>query len=364
MTSSRELVVLGTASQVPTRHRNHNGYLLRFGGEAVLFDPGEGTQRQMTLAGVASSSITRICVTHFHGDHCLGLPGVLQRMALDSSGSHGVPGDAGPGGSGAGAGGPGGSGAGAGGPGGSGVGAGGPGAAGPAPQPIEVCFPASGAAQFEKLTTAVTWLPPRARPRPVLPAETIPGPGPLTLHAAALDHSVETIGWRVCEPDGRRMLPERLEDLGVRGPEVTRLIEEGRIRAGGRVVDLEEVSAERPGQSFAFVMDTRPCDGAYELADGVDMLVCESTYLSGDEELAERYGHMTARQAGTLARQAGARSLVLTHYSRRHPDEAAFEAEAREVFPDAVAARDLDRIPVPRRPGRPPKPAPARPGCP
>ena len=79
----RELVVLGTASQVPTRTRNHNGYFLRWDGEGILFDPGEGTQRQMIHAGIASSEITRICITHAHGDHCYGLPGILSRMALD-----------------------------------------------------------------------------------------------------------------------------------------------------------------------------------------------------------------------------------------------------------------------------------------
>jgi ribonuclease Z len=81
--SQRELVVLGTASQVPTRHRNHNGYLLQWDGEGLLFDPGEGTQRQLLHAGVSAHAITRICVTHFHGDHCLGLPGVIQRINLD-----------------------------------------------------------------------------------------------------------------------------------------------------------------------------------------------------------------------------------------------------------------------------------------
>ena len=80
---NRELVVLGTASQTPTRTRNHNGYLLRWEADGLLFDPGEGTQRQMLFAGVTASQITRICVTHFHGDHCLGLPGVLQRLSLD-----------------------------------------------------------------------------------------------------------------------------------------------------------------------------------------------------------------------------------------------------------------------------------------
>ena len=73
------LVVLGTSSQVPTRDRNHNGYFLKWGREGFLVDPGEGTQRRMTMAGVSASSITTILITHFHGDHCLGLPGVIQR---------------------------------------------------------------------------------------------------------------------------------------------------------------------------------------------------------------------------------------------------------------------------------------------
>ena len=77
--SNRELVVLGTASQAPTRSRNHNGYFLRWDDEGLLFDPGEGTQRQMLFAGVTASQVTRICITHLHGDHCLGLPGVLAR---------------------------------------------------------------------------------------------------------------------------------------------------------------------------------------------------------------------------------------------------------------------------------------------
>ena len=81
--SDRELVILGTASQAPTRRRNHNGYLLLWDGEGLLFDPGEGTQRQMLFAGVTATRITHICITHFHGDHCLGLPGVLARMSLD-----------------------------------------------------------------------------------------------------------------------------------------------------------------------------------------------------------------------------------------------------------------------------------------
>ena len=80
--STRELIALGTGSQVPTRRRNHNGYFLRWDDEGFLFDPGEGTQRQMVFGDLPASAVHRIFVTHFHGDHCLGLAGILQRLSL------------------------------------------------------------------------------------------------------------------------------------------------------------------------------------------------------------------------------------------------------------------------------------------
>jgi len=96
-------------------------------------------------------------------------------------------------------------------------------------------------------------------------------------------------------------------------------------------------------------MDTRACNAAVELARGVDLLVCESTYISGEEDLADQYAHLTAAQAASIAVEAGARRLVLTHYSGRHPDESVFELDAGRIFPDVHAARDLDRIAVPSR---------------
>jgi len=301
--SERELIVLGTASQAPTNHRNHNGYLLRWDGEAILFDPGEGTQRQFTLAGVSAASVTRVCVTHFHGDHCLGLPGVIMRVALDQGSL-----------------------------------------------PLPVHFPASGRQYFDRLRFA-------SAGQEYVAVEAHPAePGIVyaderfTLSCARLEHRVEAFGWRLQEPDGRRMLPDRLHALGIHGPDIGRLQAAGSLDVGGRTVHLEEASATRPGQSFAFVMDTRWCDAAVELARGVDLLVCESTFLSTEEDLAADFGHLTARQAGRLAAVAGARRLVLTHFSRRYGDDAEpFAAEAREEFDDVIVANDLDRIGVPAR---------------
>ena len=107
------------------------------------------------------------------------------------------------------------------------------------------------------------------------------------------------------------------------------------------------MSEPRPGQSFAFVMDTAWCDAALELADGVDLVVCEATFLSADEHLAAKYGHLTARQAGRLAARAGARRLVISHFSRRYRDVQVLADEASEEFDDVVLAEDLARIPVP-----------------
>ncbi len=300
--STRELVVLGTASQVPTRHRAHHGALLRWDDEGILLDPGEGTQRQLTLAGVPASAVTRICLTHLHGDHCLGLPGVLQRLALDG-----------------------------------------------VDRPVDLCFPAEGEEYVDRLLHAsVSHRLPEVRLHPVAgDGPVLEAPG-FTLHARALDHAVPTYGWRLVEPDGRTMVPERLAARGVHGPDVGRLQREGVLRVAGREVRVEEVSVPRPGQVFALVMDTRPCAAAEELARGADLLVAEATFLAAEADLAAAYRHLTAGQAAGIAARAGVRRLVLTHYSQRYPDEQAFAEEARRVFPAVRAARDLDRVPVPR----------------
>jgi ribonuclease Z len=299
--SVRELVVLGTASQVPTRHRNHNGYLLRWDGEGILFDPGEGTQRQMLRAGVAAHDLNRICVTHFHGDHSLGLAGVIQRINLDQ-----------------------------------------------VPHEITAHYPRSGQRFFERLRYATAY-----RETVALTEAPVDTDGALavtpayTLDARRLSHPVESYGYRLTEPDGRRMLPDRLAAHGIKGPDVGRIQREGSLNG----VALDEVSEVRRGQRFAFVMDTRLCAGVHALAEGSDLLVIESTFLDEDETLATDHGHLTAGQAARVARDAGVRHLVLTHFSQRYSDPGEFERQARAAGYEGelTVARDLTRVPVPKR---------------
>jgi len=306
--SVRELVVLGTSSAVPTRRRNHNGYFLRWDRHGLLFDPGEGTQRQMRLAGLAATDITRICLTHFHGDHSLGLPGTIQRIARDR-----------------------------------------------VPHTVRVSYPAQDEEYWRRLRHATPF-----RDTDVIQPQPVGGLGAcllgeddLTLTALPLRHSVTAYGYRLAEPDGWRMDPAKLAAHGVHGPLVGRLQREGAVTNGhGLRVELAQCARPRRGQVFAFVMDTAECEGALELARGADMLVIESTYLDSEEALATSYGHLTARQAGRIAARAGVRTLVLTHISERYEqgEDPRFTAEARSEFDgNIVLAQDLDRIPVPAR---------------
>ncbi|ASU58518.1 ribonuclease Z [Nocardiopsis dassonvillei] len=306
--SVRELVVLGTSSAVPTRRRNHNGYFLRWDTHGVLFDPGEGTQRQMRLAGLAATDITRICVTHFHGDHCLGLPGTIQRIARDR-----------------------------------------------VPHTVRVAYPADGQDYWRRLRHATAFHDTDVvLPQPVGgTGSCLLGEPDLRVTALPLRHSTTAYGYRLAEPDGWRMLPERLVAHGVRGPMVGELQRRGSVTtAQGRRVELADCARPRRGQVMAFVMDTAECEEAVELARGADMLVIESTYLDTEEHLARAYGHLTARQAGRVAARAGARTLVLTHISERYEDrdDARFLAEAAAEFDGPLTlAQDLQRLPVPPR---------------
>lgn len=305
--SDREFIALGTGSRAPTRERSHNSCVLRWNGEVFLLDPGEGTQRQLTLAGIAASSIHHICITHFHGDHCLGLPGVVQRLSLDRC-----------------------------------------------DHPVHVYYPESGQEFFERLCAASIYERlTEIIPHPVGPARDgmveLYRTESYCLKARGLEHSVPTLGFRLEEPDFLKFVPEKLSQAGLEGPRIGELRRNGSVRVGGRDVLLEEVSVRRPGGSFAFVMDTRPCPGAAELARDADLLVMEATYTSEHQDLADLYLHTTAKGAARTAQSAGAHRLALTHFSQRYTDTRRHLEDARRIFADVVALEDLDRIEIPRR---------------
>jgi ribonuclease Z len=300
----RDLTILGCSSQQPTRRRNHGAYLLRWNEEGFLFDPGEGTQRQFIFANVAPTCVNRIFVSHFHGDHCLGLGSMLMRLNLDK-----------------------------------------------VTHPIHCYYPASGKVYFDRLRYGSQY-----HENIHVIEHPVKGPGlvdeddTFRIEAYPLDHGVENFAYRVIEKDVRRFEKEKLKLAGVEGPLVRELQAQGYITIDGKKVLIDDVSYFQKGDVFAIVIDTIPCPGALAAAKDATILLCESTYLKEHAHLAREYLHMTAEEAANIAKKSQVKLLVLTHFSARYQDLDGFEKEARTIFPSTVVADDLKVIQFPKKP--------------
>lgn len=297
--SVRDLHILGCSSQCPTRLRNHSAYLLRWNQSGFLFDAGEGTQRQLIYANIAPPTITHILISHFHGDHCLGLGSIFMRLNIDQ-----------------------------------------------VKHEVHVYYPAIHQKYFQRLRYGTVYHDNlTVVEHPISEAGIVMQDDKFTIEADFMVHGITCLGYRVTEADTRRFDKAKLAAAGVRGPNVRKLEQEGSILVEGKTVTLDEVSELRKGDSFAYIIDTRPCPQAIALAKGAKMLLCESTYLEEHVHLAHKHYHMTARQAAQLAADAGVGQLVLCHYSARYIDLEPFEKEAREVFAESYAADDLRVFP-------------------
>jgi len=168
------------------------------------------------------------------------------------------------------------------------------------------------------------------------------------IEAYFLDHGVENLGWRIQEADSRKFDAQKLKEHGVKGPLVRQIEKEGKVEVDGKTVFLDDVSTLRVGDVLAVGIDTLPCKGLSRVAKGAKLFLCESTYLERHKHLAKQNYHLTAKQAASIAKEAGAQQLVLTHFSARYSEEEEFAKEAREIFPNTVAAEDLKQIPFPR----------------
>jgi len=293
--SIRDLIILGCSSQQPTRRRNHGAYLFRWHEEGLLFDPGEGTQRQFIFANVAPTCVTRIFVSHFHGDHCLGLGSMLMRLNLDK-----------------------------------------------VTHPIHCYYPASGKPYFDRLRFGAIYHETiTVIEHPVKHPGLVHEDDTFRIEAAFLKHGADNIGWRVTEKPFRKFDSAKLKKFHVEGPLVRELEQQKELNIEGKKVSIDDVSLLIPGDSIAVVIDTLPCKEAVEIAKGARLLLCESTYLEEHKDLALKHQHLTAKQAAEIAKGAGVKMLILTHFSARYQDLEVFESEARPIFPNTFAADDL-----------------------
>jgi len=296
------LVFLGTSAAVPTRSRGLPGIALVYRGSIVVMDCGEGTQAALTRAGLSPLRVEAVLVTHLHGDHVFGLPGLAQSMAMLGR-----------------------------------------------RRPLLVAGPPGVYGFLREAFRYTRWLP----PFPLYVAELEPGdtlalPSGLRVEAFPVDHTVPALGYRVEEPRRKpRVDLEQARRLGLEpGPLLGRLQRGEPVRVGGRLVRPEDVLVERPRAVIVYTGDTRPAETVVEAARGATVLVHDSTFASDMAEEAHAQGHSTALDAARAAREAGARLLVLFHISARYESPGPLLREARRVHPATVAAEDLAKLPL------------------
>jgi ribonuclease Z len=290
-----DIALLGTGGMMPLPRRWLSSLLVRVGGDVVLFDCGEGTQVAWRATGWSFRRLSAICISHTHSDHIAGLPGLLHTVSNTGR-----------------------------------------------TEPITIYGPVGVAAVVQGLRVIAPQLPFPLEVVELESGDTFPLPEGVRGSCAAGEHGLPVLAYRIDLARKRRFLADRARSLDI-PTNAWRMLQDGQpVTLGDRTVEPDAVMGPaRPGISVAYVTDTRPTQAIAELLTGVSLLVCEGNYGDdADAEKAVRNQHMTFREAATLARNAGAQQLWITHFSPGVDTPEAFAANAQEVFPGAVIGHD------------------------
>ena len=293
-----QILFLGTSSMVPTKERNQSGILISYGSEGILIDCGEGMQRQLKVAGAKLTSITKILISHWHGDHVLGLPGLIQSMSATGY-----------------------------------------------EKTLRIYGPV-GTKKFMENMFGVFVFDRRIdlKVHEVKSGKFFVGRD-IIIEAEPLDHNIETLGYNIIERDKRKITLKFVKKMGIpEGPLLGKLQDGKSVVWKGKKVDVGKATHIVKGKKVTVISDTVPCKEADILAKDSDLLICESTYASNLEKKGEEYGHMTAKQAAEMANRSNTKKLVLTHFSARYKNAHELEEDARDYFDNVLCAKDFMKI--------------------
>jgi len=298
-----KIVFLGTGAMVPTKDRNVQSIYLEHTGEGILVDCGEGTQRQMNIAGINRQKVKKVLISHWHGDHVSGLVGLIQTL-----GNIDVPGI------------------------------------------LKIFGPKGSKEYFTHLISSCAF-----DLRLTIELEEINPKGdvPTTffendryeLQAVNLKHSVPCLAYSLIEKDRRLINMKKATELGLKeGPHIGALQRGETITHNKKTITPEMVSKIKKGKKVSFVLDTEACSAVNNVVRNANLLISEATYTSELDEKAEEYKHMTAQTIAQIASQENVKKLILTHFSQRYKSVEPIEEDARKVFPETECAFDFMQV--------------------
>jgi len=292
---------LGTSQAVPTEKRNHTAMLLQYKSEVLLIDCGEGTQRQFRKAKLNPCKLTRILITHWHGDHILGIPGLLQTLMLNGYN-----------------------------------------------KTLKVYGP-HGTKRFMNLMLKLFVKVGKIK---IEVSEIFSGKvfdtSDFSVLALPMQHGAPCLAYSFIEKDKIRIDKKRLKQLKIPSSPLLSQLQQGKeIRLNGRTIKSKQVTYKEKGKKITFILDTKINPNCIKISKDSDLLISESTYTESESSLAFEYKHLTAKQAGEIAKKSESKKLILTHISQRYDNkENIILKEAKKVFPNTILAEDLMKIEV------------------
>ncbi len=297
-----KITLLGTSCMVPTKERNVSATHVQYGGEGLLFDCGEGTQRQMNIAGIKRSTVSKIFISHWHADHIAGILGLLQTISNKDT-----------------------------------------------DKTIDIFGPIETKKRMNNLLkTSITSQELHIRIHELKPTQKIQKifeNDEYEIAYISLDHTIPCVGYSLIQKDKRRMKVESLKKYNITpGPILSQFQMGKSVVINNKTISANDVTYIVKGKKFTYAIDTSFCEELVKLSQDTDLLITEATYTEKHIENATKYKHMTAKQAARAADLANAKKLILVHISQRYKEPEEITQEAKEVFENSELGFDFLRL--------------------
>lgn len=293
-----KIIFLGTSQAIPDKERGQTAVLLNYGAENILIDCGEGTQRQFKIANLNPCKITRLLITHWHGDHVLGIPGLLQTLALSNYS-----------------------------------------------KTLMVYGPKGTKKFFDLIMSLFVFREKIKVEVKELEEGVFFENKDFKLEAAKMQHPTRCLAYAFIEKDKRKIKIDELKKIGVKeGPWLKKLQEGEDIFYENKKIAASKYTLLKKGKKIAFIFDTRINENCVKIAKNSDVLIAEACFLSKDKNLAFERAHLTAEQASKIAKKAKVKKLILTHISQRYPNKKEVLEEAKKFFPNTELAYDFMQL--------------------
>lgn len=296
-----KLTFLGTGSAIPTKRHNHQAILINYRDESMLFDCGEGTQRQFRYADISPMKLTKLFITHWHGDHILGIPGLLQTLAFNNFSGK-----------------------------------------------LDIYGPRGTKRFMTVILETFIFVGKLDYEIHEISEGKIMETKDFLVEAHSMSHGTECFSYSFIEKEKTRLDKKKIAKLKLPNSPILKDLQSGKdVTFNGKKIKAKDVTYTQPQRKITIILDTSMSDNTIKAAKDSDILICEANYTKDEEQRAEDRDHLTAEQAASIAKKAKAKSLYLTHLSQRYEhNPQLIEKEAKKVFKNTKLANDLDIIEI------------------